>query len=51
MHVLVVQVVEELLLASLDIIESIDDQGNTTLHVAAYNGHLVIVKKLLSDFP
>lgn len=51
MHGFVVQVVEELLLASPHIIESTDYQGNTVLHVAAYSGHFVIVKKLLSSFP
>lgn len=39
------------LLESYDIINSTDTQGNTALHVAAYNGHLNVVKLLVSSSP
>lgn len=47
----VMQVVQELLLSSPNIIVSTADQGNTALHVAAYRGHLAIVKELLLSIP
>lgn len=44
------QVVEDLL-ASYDIINSKDKQGNTALHVAAYRGYLAVVDILISSHP
>ena len=43
--------VQKFLLAYPNIIASIYDQGNTTLHVATYEGHLAFSKELLFYFP
>lgn len=37
------------LLASYDIIDTRDNQGNTALHVAAFRGHLAVVEALISS--
>lgn len=42
----IVQVVRKIV-ASFDIINSRDNQGNTALHVAAFRGHLLTVKALV----
>lgn len=44
------QVVKSLL-ATYDIINSTDNQGNTALNVAAYRGHLAVVEVLISSSP
>lgn len=44
------QVVNDLI-ASYNIIESRDNQGNTALHVTAFRGHLPVVEALISACP
>ncbi|KAE8694134.1 54S ribosomal protein L37 [Hibiscus syriacus] len=44
------QVVKNLV-ASFDIIDSVDDQGNTALHIAAYRGQAAVVDALISVSP
>lgn len=44
------QVVKELI-ASFNIIDSTDNQGNTALHVAAYRGQLAVVEALIIASP
>lgn len=39
------------LLASFDVVNLTDDQGNTTLHVASYGGHLPVVETLILASP
>jgi hypothetical protein len=39
------------LMASFDVINSTDNQGNTALHVAAYRGHLPVVNALVAASP
>lgn len=39
------------LVASFDIISNTDGQGNTSLHVAAYRGHLAVVEFLIHECP
>ncbi|GFP88348.1 serine/threonine-protein phosphatase 6 regulatory ankyrin repeat subunit c [Phtheirospermum japonicum] len=39
------------LISSYDIISSVDNRGNTALHVAAYRGHLPVVEALISASP
>ena len=46
MTIKLMQVVKDLV-ASFDIITSTDNQGNTTLHVAAYRGYLAAVDVLI----
>lgn len=38
-------------MASFDIISNTDSQGNTSLHVAAYRGHLPVVEFLIHECP
>ncbi|PIN00094.1 26S proteasome regulatory complex, subunit PSMD10 [Handroanthus impetiginosus] len=45
-----VEVVKHVI-SSYDIIDSTDNQGNTSLNVAAYRGHLSVVEVLLSASP
>ena len=35
------------LLASFDVVNLTDDQGNTALHIASYRGHLAVVEILI----
>ena len=39
------------LVASFDIIDSVDDQGNTALHIAAYRGQAAVVEALIHASP
>lgn len=39
------------LMATFDIVDSTDNQGNTALHVAAYRGHLPVVEALVAASP
>ncbi|KAL5211254.1 hypothetical protein ABZP36_022101 [Zizania latifolia] len=39
------------LIATFDVINSTDNQGNTALHVAAYRGHLPVVEALVAASP
>lgn len=45
------QVVRNLIVLSPDIINSIDSQGNTGLHVASYRGYLPVVEILIQASP
>lgn len=47
---LILQVVKDLI-ASFDIVNSTDEQGNTALHLAAFRGHLPVVKALITASP
>jgi hypothetical protein len=44
------QVVKDLI-ACFDIANSVDDQGNTALHIAAFRGHLPVVEALIAASP
>lgn len=44
------QIVKDLI-SSYEIIDSVDDRGNTALNVAAYRGHLAVMKVLISASP
>ncbi|VAH59704.1 unnamed protein product [Triticum turgidum subsp. durum] len=44
------QVVKYLIMA-FDIVNSVDDQGNTALHIAAFRGHLPVVEALMTASP
>ncbi|XP_047174823.1 uncharacterized protein LOC124842397 [Vigna umbellata] len=48
--ILMMQVVRNLL-ASFDVVNLTDDQGNTALHVASYGGHLSVVEILILASP
>lgn len=39
------------LIAAFDIANSVDDQGNTALHIAAFRGHLPVVDVLITASP
>lgn len=45
------QVVEELVASYGGLMDAIDNQGNTALHVAAYRGHADLVEALISASP
>lgn len=39
------------LIVAFDIVNSVDDQGNTALHIAAFRGHLPVVEALMTASP
>lgn len=45
------QIVKKLISSYNDIIDSVDDRGNTALNVAAYRGHLAVMEVLISASP
>lgn len=45
------QIVKNLISSQYDVVDSEDDRGNTAVHVAAYRGHLAVMKVLISASP
>lgn len=45
------QIVKNLISAQDDVVDAEDDRGNTAVHVAAYRGHLAVMKVLISASP